>query len=335
MYKSYGKNSKKIRNRRRKKPSSQSSHLSLKAIQDIQVLKNNNNRSYNRTRLGENTLPLTLDSTGTIDYIPYLKHLKVRDLPRYANPFYNYLKENAISYLTGQGITSFTTGTTTIDISPTGKDRLINKGEHFWIYNIKNFTYKRLTSDSNVSATDTTITIPSTNFTMADYFPGGSVIVADNKTQIQRVNSGSLFKRILLTNAEYIVLAGSPYVLVTAPTNHIVMPISCYIRYVHGADEMTRYDLFIGHSNTSPPSQSAGKYWGSMGSFGYRWRNNVLTQMGATTMGAESSNQYGKIPVKYNSSDAKGLDLRLYTDTNPTSASSTVEIFLWYNLFEV
>ena len=57
--------------------------------------------------------------------------------------------------------------------------------------------------------------------------------------------------------------------------------------------------------------------------------------MGATTMGAESSNQYGKIPVKYNSSDAKGLDLRLYTDTNPTSASSTVEIFLWYNLFVV
>ena len=335
MYKSYGKNSKKIRNRRRKKPSSQSSHLSLKAIQEIQVLKKNNNKSYNRTRLGENTLPLTLDSTGTINYIPYLKHLKVRDLPKYANPFYNYLKENAITFLTGEGITTFTTGTTSINIKATGSDYLLRKGDKFWIYNIKNFTYKSLICNSDLKGSATSITIPSTDFNMLDYFPGGSVIVPDNINQIQRTNSAPLFKRILLTNGEYTTLATSPYVLVTAPTNFIVMPISCYIRYVHGADEGTNYDLFIGHSNSSPPSQSAGKYWGSIGNFAYRLRNSILAQIGATTMGAESSNQYRKIPVKYNASDAQGLDLRLYTSVDPTSASSTVEIFLWYNLFEM
>ena len=157
------------------------------------------------------------------------------------------------------------------------------------------------------------------------------MVVADGKTQTMRVNQGALFKKIDITSAQYDDLNSTPITLIAGIADHITLPISCYIRYVHAADEMTQFDLYIGFNATLT---SVGRFWGSIDEAFYRIRNNALYQIGASTYGAGSSTDFANTPFKSKTNDTSGSDLKIYTTANP-GAGSTLEVYLWYNRFKI
>ena len=240
------------------------------------------------------------------------------------NPFYNYLIENSIA----RTITPVLGGSMiSLKIITTGVDSLVKKGDTFYIYNPRTFRYKKLTADQDLNSGDTSIRFTSTTFTRGEYYPTNSYIIADNKQQIKKVNEGVLYKKFTLSNAEYKTLYTSPYTLLTGESNYIHMPITCYIQYIHGADEMTRADLYIGHDSGTT---TIGEYWGSVNEAFYRHRNAVLLQIGASTYSAGSSGNYIGTVYKSSSDDARADDLTLYTTADYTSASSYIIVHLWY-----
>ena len=109
------------------------------------------------------------------------------------------------------------------------------------------------------------------------------------------------------------------------------MPISCYIQYIHGADEMTRGSLYIGHNASST---SIGNYWGSIKDFVYRSRDSKLYQLGASTYGAGTSVDFVNTSLKSSSNDGRASALKLYTSANFTSSSSYIIVHLWYNIIK-
>ena len=242
-----------------------------------------------------------------------------------SSPFYNYLIENCIASTK----TPIYDGTlTSLNIIPTGVDSLLKKGDTFYIFNTNTFRSTQLTADDDVNSTSTLLRFSSTVFTKADYYPSGSYIIADNKQQIKKVSEGLLYKKFTLTNAEYTALNTTPYTLLAGVTNYIHMPFSCYIQLIHGADEMTQADLYIGHDSSST---TAGDYWASMDSTNfYRQRNNMLYQVGASSYGAGASTDFSKITSKSRSDDARGDALTLWTTADWTSASNILILHLWY-----
>ena len=245
------------------------------------------------------------------------------------NPFYNYLIENSIARTTSTIIGGTTL--TSIKVIATGVDNLLKRGDTFYLYNTSTFRCMKLTALNDLTATGTSITIASTTFKMSQMFSTGSYIIADNKQQIKRVSEGLQYKKYTLTNAEYKALNSTPYTLLDGTTDYINMPISCYIQYIHGADEMTRGSLYIGHNASSV---LIGDYWGSVGDLAYRARNNQLYQIGASTYSAEPTSRYKNTPLKSNSNDGRASALKLYTSANFTSASSYIIVHLWYNIIK-
>lgn len=241
-----------------------------------------------------------------------------------SSPFYNYLIENCIA----RTKTPIYDGTlASLNIIPTGVDNLLKKGDTFYIFNTNTFRSTQLTADDDLTSTATLVRFSSTVFTKADYYPSGSYIIADNKKQIKKVSEGLVYKKFTLTNAEYTALNTTPYTLLTGLTNYIHMPVSCYIQLIHGADEMTTADLYIGHTSGSTTVKD---YWASLDRAFYRERNNVLIQLGASTYGAGSSTGYQSIPTKSKDDDARGDSLYLYSTSDFTSASNIIVLHLWY-----
>ena len=246
--------------------------------------------------------------------------------PAYNNPFYLWLLDNAIAQIKQQIKPG---AATSIDIAnpdlKLGADYLLRKGDYFWIYNRKNYYSMRLQCDGDVLDTATSISIVSTTFKIENKLPAGSLIVPDFQIMTERVSNTPLLKRFNLTNTEYKNLRTSPYTLLPAETGKIHIPINCTILYNHGADEMTRGSLYIGHNS---PSSTLGNYWGGITDFAYRERNDLLYQMGASTY-ASPGYSIG-YPLKSDGDDGTGSALTLYTSSNFTSASSTITVLLYY-----
>ena len=249
-----------------------------------------------------------------------------RDYPKdLANPLYNYFFKNSITRLS-LTLKSVTTGTTSINIVAGVEDFSIRKGDEFYIYNNKNFKSIKLTADADLFHSDTTITITATNFKRSDYYPAGSFILPNNKKSIQSISNGIEYKKYTLTNAQYKTLYSSPYTLLAAEAGSIHLPISCYIQYIHGGDEMVRSNLYIGHN----VSTLIGKYWASILNFAYRNRDSMLFQMGASTYGAGLGSDNAKIPLKINNSDGTNIALKLHSSLNFTSTGSYIKVHLYY-----
>jgi len=239
-----------------------------------------------------------------------------------------WLRKNAITTLSGN--ISTTGSITQIDIRPVsnfgGGDYLLRKGDTFYIYDQFSYKNKQLTADADLLHGDVRITITSTSFIKGtDMFRDGAFIIFDNKTLVERVSNSILYKKYTLTNAEYKALRTSPYTLLAAETNKIHLPISCYIQYKHGADEMTRGSLYIGHNS---PSTTLGNYWGGIVDFVYRERNDLLYQIGASTYASPGfSTGY---PLKSDGDDGTGSALTLYTSSSFTSPTSYIILHLYY-----
>jgi len=241
-----------------------------------------------------------------------------------ANPLYNYLLDNCITRTTLPIRMGSVSG---INIQALSVNNLLMKGQKFWIYNCSTFTATEFTSDKDHSEAETTISISTQTVGKKDWFPSGSFIIPDNRDQIRKTNESLSYKLFTLTNAEYTALATSPYILLSGVSGATHLPISAYIRYVHGADETAISDLYIGHNS---PTTTNERYWGSIDKFAYRYRNSALFQMGASTYGAGAEADFDNIPVKSNENDGTGLDLKLYTTINFVSASSYIQVALWY-----
>ena len=242
-----------------------------------------------------------------------------------AGPFYNYLLDNCITttnehLTTNQSIHSIT-------INAAQYDRMLKKGDTFYLVNRKSFNMKKLMCDNDLLNGITTLSITSTAFTKADWFPLGSFIVADNKKSVEVVSNAPLFKKISLTNTEYKSLNTSPFTLLSAETGVLKIPLNIAVRYIHGADEMTRAKIYIGHNS---PQYFVGTYWASIDNAFYRGRDNQLLNFGSESYGAESTSKYKFTNIKSSSNDAFGLALKLYANTDFTSASSTIEIYINY-----
>tara|TARA_R100000458_G_scaffold59929_1_gene72824 strand:- start:2482 stop:3447 length:966 start_codon:yes stop_codon:yes gene_type:complete len=261
-----------------------------------------------------------VDSSTTFSNVPQTSRNFKSD--RYSNPFYNYLMDNSISRLT----TPLIYGTVlSFDIVPTGVDNLIRKGDTFYLYHPYSFEKLKLTSDVDMTGTTSSFKITSTTISRGLHrFPAGSFLVLDNRLAMQRLSGCLNYKKFELTNAEYTSLNSSPYTLLAAETGFLHIPTDCCIQYIRSADEMSRYSLYIGHDT----STSIGDYWGSIGSFAYRERNNLLYQMNCSTYSASGVYSTG-YPLKQSGDDGTGDALKLYTSINPTSSSHIV-VHLWY-----
>ena len=317
MARQYGKNIDLFK-KENTRPSSQLSGMNLVALKNIaKFSKKHKNKRY----ADKNDFPFApIGTTSTDTSIYQDAGPSLFDLASYKNPFYNYLQTASITRLK-LGQTIKTTGTTSLSIQRPKLDNLLKKGDDFYLFNAKTFNSKELTCDADLSSSDDTITITSTNFNMSDWFPTGSFVVADNQRAMQRNASAIDYRKIIVDNSAYTALNTNPITLLAAETDKTHLPISCYIQYLHLTDELSNYDLYIGHDSGST---TIGDYWGSIDSFAYRERNNVLYQIGASTFAAGSPTDFSSTPMKIDSSAGSGLGLYLYTTGNYTSSSSCV-----------
>ena len=299
-------------------PSTQVSGMDIKSLHTLKRLagvkfKNKKNLGVQPNFLGDGTYK---NPALTATYGPSL-----------SNPFYNYLLSNCItrtkSYINSSG------ASIGFDIIATGRDFMLRKGDSFYIYDPYTFFSKKLTCDVDLLGTATNLRFTSTTFNKGkDKFSSGSFILADNKEIVERANNSLQYKKIELSNADYKNMGLAPQVLLSGESNRIHLPVSCYIQYIHsGDDEMTVANLYIGHTSGST---TVGNYWGSIKSAFYRARNSLLFQIGGSTYAAGTSANYATTPMKSSGDDASGDDLLMYTSTNFTSASSTINVHLWY-----
>ena len=302
----------------KKLPSIQSGGMNF---QSISAIKQIGSPTFHNNKISQK-MPVFIGESST-NRAPIIDSLSYNSAM--SNPFYNYLIENAITrttsplYSTG-AVAAFT-------VMATGLENLLKKGDRFFIYHPITFKNKSLIIDEDLDATTTNLRITSTTFERGrDRYPSGSFILPDYKSMTQRVSQGILYKKFTLSNAEYTSLNSSPYTLLAAVANYVHMPISCYVQYVHGADEMTSADLFIGNSS----STSIANYWGSIDRAFYRNTTDQLNQIGASTYGAGASTDFSKTPTKVRTGNAKGDALYLYTSADFTSASSYIIVNLWY-----
>tara|TARA_R100000655_G_scaffold31221_1_gene62671 strand:- start:8490 stop:9461 length:972 start_codon:yes stop_codon:yes gene_type:complete len=247
--------------------------------------------------------------------------------PGLNNPFYLWLLDNSICRIAKKIIPG---AAVSIDIAnPTGHlgENLLRKGDYFYIYNNKTYQSIRLRSDLDLADNATSIRMVSNTFTIADIFNSGSFIVPDYKVQTQRLSNVPELKEYTLTNTEYKSLSSSPYTLLAAETGKLHIPLSATIIYNHGADEMTRADLYIGHNASLT---SIGQYWSSLDEAFYRSRDSMLVQLSPGIYSAGAGTDYQMIPYKALRSTGSGLALKLYTSTNFTSASSYIKVILYY-----
>jgi len=308
-----------------KPTSSQVSKINLKSLKS---LLRNNNRSIKQGRYGRAGIANTFRISGTSSTDKFLWNdggKSLSDMPSLSNPFYNYLQTACIGRLKIPQCSN-TTGTTSLSITSAKLDNLIKKGDKFYLCNPSKFYFKELTCDADLLASDNSITITSTNFTTSDWFPAGSLLVADNQKAMQTTANAIEYKKFTLTNAQYKTLQSSIYTLLPPSAGKIHLPISCYIQYIHGGDEMTTADLYIGHNR----STIVGDYWGSIDRAFWRIRDNQLLQLGASTYGAGASGNFVAIPIKCRSTDGTGKALELYTTSNFTSAGSYIKVHLYY-----
>ena len=312
-----------------KKPSSQVSNMPSKSRINISKLGQYKQGGKFGTDIGFPRLPYSRTGFNPNNTAWAQKNDPNYYTPKLVGPFYNYLLDNCIVRTTNPPVTGTVT---TLTIKSLPANELFKDGDVIWIYNIQTFTCKKLTVDGDHASGDTTLTFASTTFNKNDFFPSGSFIIRDTRDLIETVNGGLLYKKYTIANPEYTDLSTNPLVLLSGVSNYIHMPISCYIRYIHGADEMTIADLYIGHNASST---MIGEYWGSLDAFAYRYRNNALFQIGASTYGAGVSGNYSGIGIKSKRNDGVGNDLTLYTTTDFTSASSTMELYLWYQTIKV
>tara|TARA_Y100001973_G_C5178658_1_gene323552 strand:- start:171 stop:1166 length:996 start_codon:yes stop_codon:yes gene_type:complete len=326
MAKQYGKNIS-LHKKENERPSSQVKGMNPKVLKKLNTILTNRGTLNNKGRkFNYQWLPVVNTATGAL-VDPSIRTQSFKDFPHFKNPFYNYLQTAAISILSTSQITN-TTGTTSLNIKATGKDYLLRKGDKFYLFNNLTFDWMQLTCDADLMSSDTTLTITSTDFSSGNHFPVRSLIVADNQQAMETTSNAIQYKKYTLTNAEYKLLRTNGYNLLAAETGMLHLPISCYIQYKHGADEMARSSLYIGYNM---PSTTIGTYWGSITDFAYRSRDSMLYQIGASTYSASlTSNDYKTTPLKSNDTDGTGEKLDLYTSINFTSASSYIVVHLYY-----
>lgn len=324
MYKKFGKhiNTNKLQkgNPLKGKPSNQASGLPMRLTKKIKQLTND---IINPKRYSTYLLPSFPTDGSTTSNLIREPRDNNKDL---SNPFYNYLMKNCITRISTT-LKSATTGTTSISILAPGVDYLLRKGDTFYLYNRKSFKSMELTADANLMSTDTSITITATNFKRSDYYMAGSFIIANNQTIIERASNAPEFKRFDLTNAEYKALQSSPFILLAAETGKLHIPLNATILYNHGANEMTRSNLFIGYNSLST---TIGNYWASINNAFYRNISNMIFQLSPGIYGAGSSSDHSVIAMKDSTSNSVGDALYLYGNVNFTSPSSTITVLLYY-----
>lgn len=285
-------------------PSTQSSGIPLKgftSVSRIQNIKYKKEKNINPYTFGPNT-----------DYPVFDEHYTVGMV----NPFYNYLLDNCITRTIDYLYSTATVSS--FEVTATGIDYLLREGDTFYIYNPYTFFKKQLTCKTDLLSAATTLRIDSTSFVKGfDVFPSGSFIVADNKLVTERASNAIEYKKYTFSNAEYTALADG-YTLLAADTDVLHIPINCAIEYIHGADELVDYDLYLGHGNGSTTTSD---FWGKIPSFVYRSRNDELYDIGAFTNSLSQKNR---------STNSSGEGLFLYSDGIPTSASSYIIVHLFY-----
>ncbi len=296
-----------------KRPSTQVSGVPFKALSGITKLQN---FQIPKGRYGSDIrnriLPLNGQTTGALA----IGDAPIDHMGGMANPFYNYLLDNCITRATSS-ITSGTGATTTMGVIASGTDYLLRAGDTFYIFNINTFRSKLLTCNQDLLGTATTLRITSTSFTKGDWFPSGSMIVADNKLVTERASNAIEYKKYTLSNAQYQAL-NVGYTLLAAATDVLHIPINCCIEYIYGASENVDYDLYLGHGNGSA---IAADFWGKIPSFVYRSGTNEIYDIGAFTNAVAQKNR---------STNSSGEGLFLYSDAIPTSASSYIIVHLFY-----
>tara|TARA_R100001463_G_scaffold44370_1_gene92206 strand:+ start:348 stop:1337 length:990 start_codon:yes stop_codon:yes gene_type:complete len=324
MSKLYGKRlewSKKMGTR----PSTQVNKMNLKNLLRLTSLGQSfkNKRQYG----GMNGIPKAPINGGVArNLIPdVLKNWDVDKRASISGPFYNYLLDNCIT-TTDEHLTTNQTKTS-ITINAASFDRMLKKGDTFYIVCRKSFNMKQLTCDADLLHGTTSLSITSTVFTKSDWFPQGSFIISDNKKMVEVTSNAPLFTKIELTNPQYKNLNSTPITLLSAETGVLKIPLNICVLYNHGADEMTDVDLYFGHNL----STTIGQYWASISKFAFRSRDSMLFNFGSESYGAESTaDRYSITNLKSARNNGVGLAFKVYTSVNPTSASSTITIYINY-----
>ena len=289
-----------------------------------QQMKANVRNSISKPTFGK---PTTLFGTGKSG--PHSAGFN--DYKTKSESFQRWLHENAITTTT----TTINSTATLTSISITNprltgaEDYMLRKGDTFFIYDCFSFSYKKLTCDSDLLKTDSTITITSTSFVKGtDVFRSGSFIIADQNLIVERTSLTPNFKRFSVNNASYRTLNTSPLTLLPAETGVLHLPLSCHIRYIHGGtDEMARANVFIGHNSGITTS---GNFWSSIASLGYRATSSMLLEMGAGIEVTSGTNSWRHSYSLSSSNDGVGLAVKLYASAGLSSPTNSLDIYFYY-----
>jgi len=244
------------------------------------------------------------------------------------SPFKKWLHENCVSRIK-KAIRHGTHTSLTLAGTPSHKgtkDYAIRKGDTFFVYDSQTYKHMKLTAESDLLSTSTTLSTSSFVVRHQQHFASGSYIMPDFNIITERASNSIQMKRFDLTNAEYKTLNTSPFELLPATTGVLHMPISCYLVLNYLSDEMVSADAYIRHNTAT----TTGSYWGSIENFCYRSRYSQLYQMGASTYGAGSSLDFANTPIKSGKNNGVGLPLELYATADFTNSSNTLTIVLYY-----
>tara|TARA_E500000331_G_scaffold357352_1_gene418782 strand:- start:1128 stop:2099 length:972 start_codon:yes stop_codon:yes gene_type:complete len=301
------------------KPSAQVSGLNMITLQHIEKMK----AVVKGRRYGGGGFPL-VSGLSPGHSVPWRNVPGIMDHSTHrSSPFYNYLSKNAITRTTATIMEKSTVGKTSIKIIAPVIDYQIRRGDTFYLYNCNNFSSIKLTANSDLLSTHTSLQIVSTMFTRDQYFPGGSFIMPDSSLLFERATNAPNFKRIELSSTQYQNLNTSPLVLLAAQPDTLHIPLSATLLYKYDSTEMTRTDLFIGHNAISPV---IGFYWSRYNEAFYRERDDMLIQM---TVGTYNNTSSPGIPIIYRNNRGIGLPLALYTSANFTGTSG-LTVLLYY-----
>lgn len=244
------------------------------------------------------------------------------------SPFKKWLHENCVARIK-KAIRNGTHTVLNIAGTPSQKgtkDYAIRKGDTFYVYDSQTYKHIKLTAQSDLLSTSTTLSTNSFTIKHQQHFASASYILPDFNIITERASNSIQMKRFDVTNAQYKTLNNSPFELLPATTGVLHMPISCYIVLNYASDEMVNADAYIGHNR----STTIGEYWGSIDRFAYRSRYSQLFQIGASTYGAGSSLEFSRTPIKSGQNNGVGLALELITTSNFTNPGNTLTILLYY-----
>ena len=242
-------------------------------------------------------------------------------------PLYAYLRDNYIGR-TSIYINSNSTGLHSVSLTATGLKCSLVKGTKIWMYDIKSWRSISLTTSAHHKVGDTSINVNNFNLKKGlNAFLPYSYICLDVPQQVENKID---YARYEIAAAGYKTLASSPYALLPAIADYLHIPVSCTILYNRVADEMTRSDLFVGHSR----STTVGQYWGGQADAFYRSRDNQHLELTAMSYSPALYTDYSKKPMINVRGNDVGSALELYGSTDFTSNNS-LTVLLFYKTIKI